>query len=365
MVFVKTNEMTIRSSKFGSVHSQDIWQFSITAKSGAFISLITYGARINSVRMPDREGQLDEITIGYDNLESYLHDPAYLGATVGRFANRIRDGQFTLDHRQYQLPRNEGAHHLHGGPGGFHQVLWDADPYQDDDRAGLRFFRISADGEEGYPGRLEVQVDISLTENAVLQFEYKASCDRATPVNLTNHTYWNLGGGVYIGEHYLRLSADRVLAVDTGMLPTGEQTALDGIPLDFRQWKLLDAGIRPFTGTHIGGVDHCFVLHHHDDKTLNSAADLYSPSTGRLMQIATSMPAIQVYSANRAEGLPSRTGSPLPVHNSVCLETQFFPDSPNVPGFHAPILHPGEEYLHHTQHCFIASDPFLNKKTEA
>jgi len=307
-----------------------------------------FGAGIVSLLAPDRNGTRDDIALGYPDLNGYLQNhgskaPFFFGSSIGRYANRIAHARFSLDGKQYTLFKNNGENSLHGGPGGFHNVLWDAEPEEN----GVTFRYQSKDGEEGFPGNLKTMVRYTLTREE-LKIEYEASSDKATVLNLTNHTYFNLAGAGRgtILAHRLKLRASRFTPVDTGLIPTGELRVVAGTPMDFRQSMEIGARINANDEQlQLGhGYDHNFVL---DDGSTNlkPAAELHDASSGRFLEIWTTEPAIQFYSGNFLDGSArGKNGAVYSKHSGLCLETQHFPDSPNHPEFPSTVLRPGETF---------------------
>ena len=321
-------------------------------------SLMSYGASLVSVEMPDKNGKKEEITLGFDNFAGWEGEHPYFGATIGRFGNRIAGGSFDMDGKTFKLAKNDGNHHLHGGERGFDKVVWEAFPFKYDDEAGVKFCYTSKDGEEGYPGNLDVITTISLTSDNRIVFEYKAGCDGKTPVNLTNHTYWNLRNQGTIYDHVLKLDADRFLAVDDELIPTGAYTEVASGPFDFRTPTRIGDQIEA-----AGGYDHCFVLNSgaaEEESPRRNNNEAYDPplcgvveeiNSGRIMTIYTNQPGVQFYSGNFLDNgtVGRRT---YEQHGSICLETQGFPDSVHHSHFPDPFLEPGVEYYHLTIHEF-------------
>ena len=308
---------------------------------------MTYGATLVSVQSPDRQGRLQELTLGFDDLEGYLGDHPYFGATVGRYANRIENGRFFIDGREYILNANEGLHHLHGGLIGFNRRLWTASVSDSSESCSIAMARVSEDGEEGYPGKLSVSVTFTLTQENELLFEYEAQSDRKTPVNLTNHSYWNLSGpGGLINDHVFQLKADRYVQINDELIPTGELTKVSGTPMDFTRAKPLGAELE---------VDHCYVLNSQEPK-LHRAALVFDPKSGRQMTIETSLPTIQFYSANMLEDTQGRGEKTFVKRGAFCLETGGYINSVNIGAFPSTILNPGDTYSESTRHTFSTVD---------
>lgn len=326
-------------------------RYSLTNAQGLSLSAIPFGATIVTLSTPDRARVFDDIVLGFDDPSEYrLHSP-YCGAVVGRYANRIADGRFTLDGATYQLARNDGRHALHGGGTGFDKVVWHAEPLSTGGD-GVRFAYRSPDGEEGYPGNLDVTVAYTLGDDDALTVDYRATTDRATPINLSQHTYFNLGGaarGDILG-HVLQLNADQYLPVDATLIPTGELRAVAGTPFDFRMPTPigLRIGAADDQLRHAGGYDHTFAIAGADG-SLRCAARVLEPTSGRTMEVWTTEPGVQFYSGNFLDGTVRGKGALPYLHRSgFCLETQHFPDSPNHPGFPSTILRPGETFVSQT-----------------
>jgi aldose 1-epimerase len=332
-----------------SREGEDVEEYSIRNSHGLAIRVITFGGTLVSVTAPDRDGVCDEITLGFDELSGYLGKHPYFGATIGRYANRIAHGRFRLDGKEYELFCNKGAHHLHGGRRGFDHVMWKASSWQRSNRAGVDLGYVSPDGEEGYPGSLSVRTAYALDEGDELEISYEATADRATPVNLTNHTYWNLGGAGTgdITGHLVTLFADQYLPVDSDIIPTGEIASVAGTAFDFRSEKRIGDGL-----DIAGGYDHCFVIRTngtHDATTMRPAARVSDPVTGRGIEISTTQPGIQFYTGNGLAGIIGRGGKIFSRHTALCLETEGFPDAVNRSGFPNQILRPGERYQQSTK----------------
>ena len=317
---------------------------------GLVIKLTDYGAIVVSVETPDRDGERANITLGFPRLSGYLQRHPYFGSTVGRYGNRIAGGKFSIDGTAYSLATNNGENHLHGGVVGFDRVLWEAEGIINNDAVGVRFHRHSPAGEEGYPGNLDVTVVYLLTNENELKIDYTATTDAATHVNLTNHNYWNLGGAGSgkILAHQLEIMADQYVPVDAGLIPTGELSPVAGTPLDFTKPTVIGARIQELGGDPVG-YDHCYVLRSQDG-SLALAARAKDPTSGRVMEVYTDQPGVQLYTSNFLAGADSDGG--FNQHDAFCLETQHYPDSPNQPNFPTTLLRPGETYRHTTVHKF-------------
>ncbi len=319
--------------------------YTLKNELGFEVSVTNYGGAITSLKTPDRHGEFGEIVLAYETLDDYARNPRYFGALIGRHANRIARGRFSLNGVEYQLPCNNGPNHLHGGFKGFDKRVWDGQ--QDGNSLHLTYF--SKDGEEGYPGNVTASVDYTLLDNE-LRTDYRATTDRDTIVNLTNHSYFNLRGVGTILDHELTLNADHFTPVSEDLIPTGEIKPVAATPMDFRKGKAI--------GSHLadvaGGYDHNFVLNDWDG-SLRLAARLYEPVSGRALEILTTEPGIQFYSGNFLDGsLIGKNGVAYEKYTGLCLEPQHFPDAPNHPNFPSTILRPGEEYRHQTLYRFLS-----------
>jgi aldose 1-epimerase len=344
--------MKIEESSFGKTEDgQAISLFTCVNANGLVLKMIDYGAIVVSLETPDRNGKLANITLGFDKLDGYLQRHPYFGATVGRCCNRIAKGEFSLNGNEYTLATNNDANHLHGGNDGFDRQIWEAAGSLTDEAVGIRFKRRSPDGEEGYPGNLDVTVTYKLTNENSLVVDFGAVTDKATPVNLTNHTYWNLGGAGSgkILEHELMLTSDKYLPVDEGLIPTSELADVEGTPFDFRSSKQIGARIQQIDSDPVG-YDHCFALRNQDG-SLALAARVKDPASGRVLEIHTTQPGIQFYSGNFLDG--SESGAGYEQYEGFCLETQHYPDSPNQSTFPSVILKPGQTYRQTTVLKFL------------
>jgi len=335
---------------------QNVDVVTLRNQNGIEIRVMTYGATILSIKTPDKSGQLDDITLGFDSFAPYVDKSPYFGAIVGRYGNRIAKGKFTLDGRTYTLATNNGPNHLHGGTKGFDKRIWTADPFQNASGVGVKLTYVSADGEEGYPGQLTARVTYTLADDNRLIVDYDATTDKATVLNLTQHTYWNLAGAKAndILGHVLMINAERYTPVDDTLIPTGELASVEGTPFDFRTPTAIGERIAQDNAQlKFGkGYDHNWVLTRQGDG-LSLAARVVEPTTGRTLDVSTTEPGIQFYSGNFLDGtLAGHGGVPLVRHAGLCLETQHFPDSPNHPNFPSTVLRPGQEYKTQTVFTF-------------
>ncbi len=328
---------------------QPVDLYVLTNKSGAQASITNYGGTVVSLKMPDRNGKLADVVLGYDTVEGYVSDKAYFGALVGRYGNRIAHAQFVLDGKTYTLAKNNGENSLHGGVKGFNKALWTAKILPAKDGQSLELSYLSRDGEEGFPGNLKVNVIYTLTDTNALRIEYSATTGKKTVVNLTSHGYFNLAGqgnGDILG-HLLTIQADQFTPVDTGLIPTGELRDVMDTPFDFRKPTAIGARIdQPDEQLKLGGgYDHNFVLRMPMDKGEALAARVLEPASGRVMEVWTTEPGIQFYTGNFLDGTTiGKGGLTYPKRSAFCLETQHFPDSPNQPKFPSTVLNPGARY---------------------
>lgn len=327
-----------------STSGEEVCLFTLTNQHGVEVSIMNYGGAITSLKVPDRNGRFGDIVLGYDTLEEYVRNPRYLGALIGRHANRIALGKFSLNGVDYQLEQNNGANHLHGGFNGFDKRVWKAT-----EDNGLRLTYFSKDGEAGYPGNVTTTVIYSLSDDNALGIDYQATTDQDTIVNLTNHAYFNLKGEGTILDHELTLDADNFTPVSEDLIPTGEIKSVHGSAMDFRQSKQIGSEI-----SLIGGYDHNFVLNAYDG-SLRSVGRLYEETTGRAVEILTTQPGMQFYSGNFLDGsLVGKKGVAYQKYAGLCLEPQHFPDAPNQPKFPSTILRAGERYHQITVFRFSA-----------
>jgi aldose 1-epimerase len=332
----------------------EIESFTLYNSRGASAKVITYGATLAELFMPDRHGKMGDVVLGFDNLEGYLGQHPYFGGTIGRYANRIAKGKFTLDGKEYQLFLNNGPNSLHGGQIGFNRRVWKAEELKEKDGAAVRFSYLSKDGEENYPGNLKVSVTYTLTNTDELKLQYSAETDKDTVLNLTNHSYFNLSGtdtGTIL-KYILYINADKYTPVDSTLIPTGKIESVVGTPLDFL--KPTEIGARIGEIKDIGGYDHNYVLNGKDG-TLRVAAKVTDPESGREMEVLTTQPGVQFYSAIGLNGsIKGKGGVAYEKYGAICLETQHFPDSPNQPNFPSTELKPGQHFHSETIYKFTA-----------
>jgi aldose 1-epimerase len=346
------SERGVARAPFGKTgNGQAVEIYTLTNAQGVEMRVITYGGIITSLKVPDRHGQFGDVVLGFDTLDGYLKDSPYFGALIGRYGNRIAKGQFVLDGKTYTLATNNGPNHLHGGVKGFDKVVWNAVPGENADGVSLTLTRTSPDGEEGYPGKLLVTVRYTLTDTNELAIEYRATTDKPTPVNLTQHSYFNLAAdaGDILG-HELTIHATKYTPVDNTLIPTGELAPVQGTPFDFQKSTAIGARIDTDNVQLKNGLgyDHNWVLDR-SGPGLRAAARLAEPKSGRTLEIATTEPGLQFYSGNFLDGtITGKGGRVYGRRTGLCLETQHYPDSPNHPDFPSTILQPGQTYSSRT-----------------
>ena len=347
----------VRREAFGAAPGgQPVDAYTFTSAGGVEVRVITFGAIVASLRAPDRRGALDDIVLGHDDVAGYLASDAYFGAVVGRYGNRIANGRFPLDGRTVQLPLNDGPNHLHGGPAGFDKAVWNARPFEREGERGVVLVHRSPDGDQGYPGALDATVAYTLTDDDELVVEYSATADRATPVNLTQHSYFNLAGhgARDVLDHELTIHASHFTPIDERLIPTGELAPVADTPFDFRRPTRIGAriGADDVQLQRGRGYDHNFVLSR-PAAGLAFAARLVEPASGRVLEVHTTEPGVQFYSGNFLDGSATgKDGRRYAFRTGLCLETQHFPDSPNQPHFPSTILRPGAEYRSRTVFAF-------------
>ncbi|HUK89984.1 MAG TPA: aldose epimerase family protein [Blastocatellia bacterium] len=325
---------------------QNVDIYTLTNSNGLEARIMTYGGTVVSIKVPDRNGKLGDVVLGYDDFDGYLKNNPYLGAIAGRYANRIGRAKFSLDGREYSLPKNDGDNTLHGGVVSFGKVVWLGQEAAGRGGTGVTLRYLSKNGEEGFPGDLTITVMYTLTDKNELRIDYAASTDKPTVVNLTNHCYFNLAGKGSILNHELMINADRFTPVGPGLIPTGELRSVKGTPLDFTAPTTIGARIdEPYDQLKIAkGYDHNWVLNGGGGK-LELAAKVHDPATGRVMEVYTTEPGLQFYTGNFLDGsIKGKSGEVYERRDGFCLETQHFPDSPNKPDFPSTVLRPGHTY---------------------
>lgn len=352
---VSARTASISKSSYDTTASgQQVDKYTLETAGGMAMDVITYGGIITSLTAPDKDGNYENIVLGYDNLAQYEKENPYFGAIIGRFGNRIAEGKFSLDGESYRLETNDGPNHLHGGIQGLDKVIWTATELPSPTAPGLKLTHLSPDGSGGYPGNLNVSVTYQLIDDNTLKISYEATTDKPTVVNLTQHSYFNLSGNPAstILGHELMLAADHYLPVDATLIPTGEVAPVAGTPFDFTEAKPIGQDIEANNDQleKGKGFDHCWVL---NEGVSGPVSTLYHPNSGRLMEVFTDEPAVQFYSGNFLDGtLPVPGGGTYALRSGLCLETQHYPDSPNKPEFPSVALRPGETYATTTSYRF-------------
>lgn len=346
----EAGKISITERPFGSFNGEAVTEYTMTNAAGMQVSILNYGGTVTKILTKDKDGKFGDVLLGYDSLPGYVQrGNPYFGCLVGRYGNRIAKGKFTLDGTTYTLAKNNNGQSLHGGIKGYDKVMWKAEKQPGDSSIKLTY--ISKDGEEGYPGNLTVAVVYTLTADNGLKIDYTATTDKATPVNLTNHCYFNLSAGKDsdILAHQLMLKADKYTEVDSVLIPTGKLPDVKGTPMDFTTAKAIGKDIAAVKG----GYDHNWVLTR-TGKNMELVTTLYHPASGRYMEVYTTEPGIQFYSGNFLDGTLKHTknGQKYVQHAGLCLETQHFPDGPNQPSFPNTILKPGETYRHTSLYKF-------------
>ena len=349
---IASGKATVRKDAFGkTAQGEPVEIYTLTNSNGLEARIITYGGILVSLKVPDRNGKLDDVVLGFDSLDGYLKPHPHFGALVGRYGNRIAKGRFTLNNKEYKLAVNNGENSLHGGLKGFDKVVWKGRPLTTKEGVGVELNYLSKDGEEGYPGNLTVKVTYTLTNKDELRIDYQATTDADTVTNLTHHSYFNLAGQANgsILDHQMMINADRFTPTDAGLIPTGELRAVRGTPLDFTTSTKIGARInQDEEQLRFGkGYDHNFVLNG------NNAARVYEETTGRVMEVTTTQPGVQFYTGNFLDGtVIGKGGKSYPLRSGFCLETQHYPDSPNKPNFPTTTLKKGETLRTSTTYRF-------------
>ncbi len=352
----KTMSSTISKEVFGELpDGKKADLYTLTNANGMVVKISNYGGIITQITAADKEGKWEDVVLGFDSLSTYLKGHPFFGALVGRYGNRIAKGKFTLDGKEYSLPINNGPNSLHGGINGFDKKLWEASEIKKDSIVGLELKYVSEDGEEGFPGKLNVKVTYTLSNDNGLQIDYEATTDKATIINLTNHSYFNLTGlkRDILGQEVTILS-DSIVPVDGTLIPTGKLRAVAGTPFDFRKPTIVGAGIDKTEDEQIkngGGYDHCWVINR-TGAGLIPFATVHDPESGRFMEVSTTEPAVQFYTGNFLDGSLKGKNATYGKRFGLCLETEHYPDSPNQPQFPSTTLKPGETYKTSTKYAF-------------
>lgn len=358
LLVAQQNPSQVEQERFGARDGRPVILYTLKNSHGVEVRAMNYGGIIQAIRVPDRKGNFADIVLGHDTAEGYMPNPPYIGAIVGRYANRIADGTFTLDGKTYNLPKNDGPNTLHGGIARtFDKVMWESQPLKD--KNGVLFEFLSKDGDDGFPGNLKMKVTYVLTDSNELVIDYEATTDKATPINVSQHSYFNLKGegNGDILDHEVMINADRFTPVDKNLIPTGELRPVKGTPLDFT--KPMKAGARiddPYEQLILAhGYDHNFIINRKSGEGMALAARVYEPTTGRVLEVSTTQPAVQFYTGNFLDGtVTGKEGHVYKRRFGFCLETQHYPDSPNHPDFPNTILRPGDTFHQTTVFKFSA-----------
>lgn len=356
---IMETSLSIEKSDFGTTTAgENVAKYTLENKNGIQVAIITYGGRIISLRTPDKNGNMENVVLGFNDLARYEKENPYFGALIGRYGNRIANGKFSLNGTEYTLAKNNGPNNLHGGEEGFDRKVWESTTEESVDWVKLQLSYTSPDMEEGFPGNLKTTVTYTLHKDNSIDILYEATTDKATIVNLTQHAYFNLSGDFSqtILDHRVEIEADNFIPVDNGLIPTGELRSVDGTPFDFREPKLIGKDIDS-DNKQInlgGGYDHCFVLNN-ESAGYRSVALAYHPATGRTLEVLTDEPGMQFYTGNFLDGsLESPSGGTYGKRSGFCFETQHYPDSPNQPAFPSVTLNPGDTYSSRTTFKFSA-----------
>lgn len=351
------DSLGITVEDFGALpDGEAVKKYTMTNAEGMEVSVLNYGGIITSLKVPDKNGKIEDVVLGFNSLEGYLTPPPYFGAIIGRYGNRIAEGKFSLDQTQYTLAKNDGPNHLHGGNKGFDKVVWKVTEITESDHVALQLHYLSEDMEEGYPGNLNTTVTYTLSNDNALKVSYQANTDKKTIVNLTQHSYFNLSGDFSkpILDHEIVINADTFLPVDATLIPTGVFKEVAETPFDFRTSKPIGKEIEAENQQLERGLgyDHCWVLNR-DSKGMSLAATAHDPKSGRFMEVFTTEPGVQFYSGNFLDGtLPSKSGGTYAKRSGFCLETQHYPDSPNQEDFPSVVLTPEQTYSSETTFKF-------------
>ena len=353
---------SINENQFGvTPDGEAVTQFVFANSNGLEVKIINYGGIVTHLNVPDKNGKIEDVVLGYDKLEDYIKATPYFGAIVGRYGNRIAKGKFSLNGEEYTLAINNNENHLHGGLVGFDKVVWDAETFENEHGVGLKLHYISKDMEEGYPGNLDIEVVYTIKETNEIEIDYSATTDKATVLNVTQHSYFNLTGNVKrdILDHEVTINADHIIPVDPGLIPTGEMLAVTGTPFDFTQSNIVGERIdQDHEQIKLGGgYDHCWVLNKSAEGALAWDIKLTDPTSGRIFELATTEPGVQFYTGNFLDGtLTGKNGVMYNKRFGLCFEPEHYPDSPNQPQFPSVVLNPGEEYRTTTVWRFSISE---------
>ncbi len=349
-------QLSVTEAPFGKLPSgEQTTLYTLTNANGVVVKLSNFGGTITSINIPDRAGKMGDIILGFNDVDGYLKNKSFFGSVIGRFGNRIGKGQFTLEGKKYQLTLNDGPNHLHGGTVGFDKTLWEAKPFKTEKSVGVTLTHFSPDGDQGYPGNLKTTVVYELNNNDEFELKFKATTDKATPVNMTQHPYFNLAGGGTILDQELFINADRYTPIDATLIPTGELPSVKGTPFDFTVSQPIGKliGQSDVQLKNGGGYDHNWVLNKKTENEWGMDVRFYDPKSGRVLEVYSDEPGVQFYSGNFLDGKVSGKGVNFVYRGAIVLEPQHFPDSPNKANFPSTILQPGVEYNNKIVYKFL------------
>lgn len=349
-------QLSVTEAPFGKLPSgEQTTLYTLTNANGVVVKLSNFGGTITSINIPDRAGKMGDIILGFNDVDGYLKNKSFFGSVIGRFGNRIGKGQFTLEGKKYQLTLNDGPNHLHGGTVGFDKTLWEAKPFKTEKSVGVTLTHFSPDGDQGYPGNLKTTVVYELNNNDEFELKFKATTDKATPVNMTQHPYFNLAGGGTILDQELFINADRYTPIDATLIPTGELPSVKGTPFDFTVSQPIGKliGQSDVQLKNGGGYDHNWVLNKKTENEWGMDVRFYDPKSGRVLEVYSDEPGVQFYSGNFLDGKVSGKGVNFVYRGAIVLEPQHFPDSPNKANFPSTILQPGIEYNNKIVYKFL------------
>jgi aldose 1-epimerase len=341
------SKVSVTESSFGKLPTgEETVLYTLTNANGIVVKVTNYGGVITSIMAPDKKGVMGDIVLGFDNVDGYIKNTSFFGAIIGRYGNRIGKGQFTLDGKKYQLTLNDGVNHLHGGKVGFDKILWKSNSFKTETTVGVTLTHFSPDGDQGYPGNLKVTAVYQLTNDNEFIMKYHATTDKSTPINMTQHPYFNLAVSGTILDQELMINASKFTPIDSGLIPTGELTSVTGTPFDFTKSHAIGDMINQKNEQlkNGGGYDHNWVLNKKSDNEWGLDARFYDPKSGRVLEVYSDEPGIQFYSGNFLDGKVKGKGVDFVYRGGICLEPQHYPDSPNKPNFPSTILKAGEEY---------------------
>ncbi len=358
----QAKNMKVNHTVFGHINGTPVHLYSLVNAKAMEVEITEFGAIVVSIKVPDKAGNIEDVTLGYDKLEGYREDPYYFGATIGRVANRTSGASFVLDGKKYELAANTlpdfGKNHLHGGEKGFNKVLWKGKSFQKEDHVGVSLSYLSEDGEEGYPGNLEVEVVYKLNQQNELLIEYHATSDQKTIVNMTHHSYFNLKGEGQgdVLEHEVKVNADKYTPADENLIPTGEIASVKGQPVDFTSLREIGSRLDEMQQSKFTGYDLNYIINHKKNGSLELAAKALDKQSGRLLEVYTTQPCMHFYTGNFLEGKAGKDGKAYQKYGAFCFEPQGYPDAINKPEFESIVLHPGKTYKQTIIYKFSVND---------